>query len=403
MTMPVIAEQALLKGLDIVGTADILHKKWFEHVKENLVEEGNGIFRHKKHGINFIIQTEVECNSRVHHVILLPDIESALALREKLLPHGKLDSEGFGRPKLRIDAEFIAQKVEECGGMIGPAHAFTPYFSVYAHFDSPEGLYKSMHDKIRFMELGLSADSAIADRIKQNWNYSFITTSDAHSPWPFRMGREFTRFRIKEPSFRQIRKALEEKESGGITLNVGLDPKEGKYHRTACSSCYTKFTPKQAEQFGWKCPKCGKAIKKGAKGRILELAAFEEEKHPSFRPPYLHIVPLAEIIQISLGRKDPKCNAVQSRWMNLVERFGSEIKVLIDTDVAEIKEADAETGAFIEAFRKGYVVYREGGGGLYGRPFICRSKEETERTRKKITKEEARETDFSGQKMLAEF
>ncbi|MBU1939599.1 phosphotransferase, partial [Candidatus Micrarchaeota archaeon] len=42
MQIPVIAEQARLKGLDVVCTSDILHAKWLEHVKESITERGNG-------------------------------------------------------------------------------------------------------------------------------------------------------------------------------------------------------------------------------------------------------------------------------------------------------------------------------------------------------------------------
>ena len=39
MKLPVMAEQARLKGLHVLSSADILNQKWFDHVKENLVEE----------------------------------------------------------------------------------------------------------------------------------------------------------------------------------------------------------------------------------------------------------------------------------------------------------------------------------------------------------------------------
>ena len=403
MELPVMAEQAMLKGLHILGTADVLHRAWLEHVKANIVEESNGIFKHKKFDTNFIIQTEVECSDHVHHVILLPDLASAESLREKMLPHGKIDSEGFGRPKLHCNAEFIAQSVDEVGGIIGPAHAFTPYFSIYAHFNRPEEVYKSMADKIYFMELGLSADSYFADLMKEDWNYSFLTNSDAHSPWPFRMGREFTRFKLKEPSFKEIKKALKEKEDKKIVLNAGLDPREGKYHRTACNICYTKYSADQALQFKWRCPKCKGAIKKGVKERIIELADYKEEKHPSFRPPYLHIITLAEIIQLSLGKREPNNKEVQQKWKDLVERFDNEINVLIDVKIDELKEADKKTAEFVDAFRKGFVVYEEGGGGLYGKPSISMNEKDFGIAKKKIAEGETKIADFSGQKTLSEF
>ena len=36
MLIPVMAGQARLKGLDILVTADVLHAKWMEHLKENI-------------------------------------------------------------------------------------------------------------------------------------------------------------------------------------------------------------------------------------------------------------------------------------------------------------------------------------------------------------------------------
>ena len=260
-----------------------------------------------------------------------------------------------------------------------------------------------MADKIYFMELGLSADSYFADLMKENWNYSFITTSDAHSPWPFRMGREFTRFRIKEPSFKEIKKALKEKEDKKIVLNAGLDPREGKYHRTACNICYTKYSTEQAMQFKWRCPKCKGAIKKGVKERIIELADYKEEKHPSFRPPYLHIITLAEIIQLSMDAREPNSKPVQQKWKDLVDRFGNEIKILIDLPIEELKEADAKTAEYVDSFRKGFVVYEEGGGGMYGKPHISRNEKEFEAEKKKIAEGGTKIADFSGQKTLGEF
>ncbi len=47
-----------------------------------------------------------------------------------------------------------------------------------------------------FLELGLSADSDMADTIEELENIPFLTNSDAHSPWPHRLGREFNELEI---------------------------------------------------------------------------------------------------------------------------------------------------------------------------------------------------------------
>ncbi len=403
MLLPVIAEQAKLKGLDICSTADITHAKWLEHVKQELVEESNGVFKHKQFDTFFIVGTEVECMNRIHHLIFFPDIAAAEKFREQLKPHALLDCFGCGRPRVRLTAEQVAQKAVDCGAIIGPAHAFTPYFSVYAHFDSVQTAYGSMGKEINFIELGLSADSYFADLIKENHNYQFLTASDSHPPWPYRIGREFIRLKMKEPSFKELRKALEEKEEARITLNVGLDPREGKYHMTACSKCFAQYALDDAVKLKWNCPECKGAIKRGVRDRILMLADFKEETHPKFRPPYMHSVPLAEIIQIALDVEGINTTTVQSMWRDFVERFGNEINALVDAPIAELSEVNPRVAQKISAFRNGWVHYIAGGGGNYGKPVICNSKEEFEKKGAELLQEQKEKKNFAGQKTLGEF
>ncbi len=403
MTVPVIAEQAKLKGLQVVSTSDILHKKWFEHVKREIVEEGNGIFRHRNFGTYFIVGTEVSCQDNVHHLIYLPDFARAEELREKLRKFGDLDGIMSGRPRLKLNAEALAALVCDSNGIIGPSHAFTPYFGVYAHFDSVQKAYGELGKNVHFIELGLSADSYWADLIEENHRYSFLTCSDSHSPWPHRIGREFTRMKMEKPDFGNLKKALFEKEEKKITLNAGLNPKEGKYHCTACSSCFTKFSMEQAGQLKWRCLKCKSAIKRGVRDRIKMLANFSGEKHPSFRPKYLHLLPLAEIIQAAVGVNNVNTQKVQAAWRDFVDKFGNEIKILVDVPEEELREFNAEIGKKIIAFRKGWVHYIPGGGGNYGKPIICDSAEEFERKAIELKDELAGKSDLAGQKTLGEF
>jgi PHP family Zn ribbon phosphoesterase/transcriptional regulator with XRE-family HTH domain len=830
MSIPILAEQARLKGLHCISTADITHPEWMKHLKQNLIEE-NGIYRHEKFETKFIVGTEIQSEQQIHHLIYLEDLGKAEELAEKLKPFGRLDYYGAGRPKLRISPEKLAEIVANLDGLIGPAHAFTPYFGVYAHFDSIQKAYGSFGKEIKFLELGLSADSSLADLIEENHKYNFFSFSDAHcvhpeslitlangqlmpikeiwekkepiacfdfennkttfalpkamkkkspaflieinanskklnttpehrlftlaknnevlekfaselkendwiainnktlfferqilieepkheyyfklsknslaklkekrensritqnemgkklglkddyywrlekgqykinektfskirellnignaeleteklpnikfpkklnneklcqilgyvlgdgchekgrkgdqlgltdkekgmlefysmvieelfgetravsekdkmknsyrlrlsqkileffenidkellaksknrrvpekvfwlgkketaafirgffdaegcfgnhdidacsaseflmkqiqslllkfeinssiyknfektkkkyryrlhiygqknlktfqdnigfshskkkeklekylkrmiqkpknsllkfhdnilwakinsiskkksdcefvydlsidgfenyvvegfithnSPWPHRLGREFVRVLMKEPSFKELKKALNFESERKITLNVGLDPREGKYHETACNACYTHYSLKEAEAVKWHCS-CGGQIKKGVKERILELANFKEENHPLFRPDYLHLIPLAEIIQLTLGERTPERPAVQELWKEFVQKFGTEINALVDAPIIELMEVHEGIAKRIESFRKGLVVYKPGGGGDYGKPFICLSESEFEEKKLEIT------------------
>jgi len=402
MLIPVIAEQAKLKGLDFLSSADCLNGPWLKHLKENLTEEENGVFKAKNNSINFVLGTEVQCSDRLHHVIFLPDFNSIEEVRKKFSNHTReLDSVMGGRPRLRLNAEQTAEIILDEKGLIGPAHAFTPYFGVYAYFDSIRKAYGEQGKNISFIELGLSADSFLADKIPENREYLFLSNSDSHSPWPFRLGREFNRIKLKEPSFKELKNALTKKEEKRISLNVGLDPREGKYHRTACQSCYTKYKLNEAIKLKWKCIECGKEIKRGVLERIEMLSDGKNEK-PDFRPEYLHLLPLQEIIQSSVKIKLITSQKIQFSWKKFVERFGSEINVLVDEPVENLIKFDKDIGEKIDCFRKGLVLFEEGGGGNYGKPIICSNEKEFEKKKFELGEKEKKQFKAQ-QKKLFEF
>lgn len=380
MLIPIIAEQSQLKGLDVVVTSDVTHAPWLKHCKETLVEE-EGHWVHEGFQTKFLIGTEVQDPKRVHHLIYLEDFNAAEKLREKLLPHGRLDAIMQGRPWIKRTGEQIAEMVLDLGGLIGPAHSFTPYFGAYAHFDSLKECYGQFADEIKFMELGLSADTNLADQIAENHNYQFLTCSDSHSPWPHRIGREFTRMKMNHVNFTEFKKVFAKK-ADLISLNAGLNPREGRYHASACKECFQIYPREQAEKLKWKCPKCKKTIAKGVKDRIAELATLPEGQHPSFRPKYFHMLCLAEIIQLTYNIKKIEDPKIQEIWRKFTDAFGNEITALVDAKVSDLKAIDQEVGDNIGSFRNDLVFYHPGGGGEYGKPFICKSKEEKEQKEK---------------------
>ena len=231
-----------LKGLDLVATGDALHLKWLKILEETIEESSDGIFSLKESArlpdedasgeSKFILTTEVEDIKRVHHLIIFPSIESAMDTRGQM--KGNMDSDG--RPRVRMDGSQIIEIAHQNGCIIGPAHAFTPWTSIYKEYDSIKDSYGQMPD---FLELGLSADSDMADKIEELENISFLTNSDAHSPWPHRLGREFNELEIKKLSFDGVRDSILDKK---IKANYGFDPRLGKYHHTACSKCFTQYS-----------------------------------------------------------------------------------------------------------------------------------------------------------------
>lgn len=73
MEIPTIAEEAERKGLDMVGTGDILNPKWLNHVKEETVKKDGYL---KQGDIKFIPTTEIEDQDRIHHLIIFPDLDT---------------------------------------------------------------------------------------------------------------------------------------------------------------------------------------------------------------------------------------------------------------------------------------------------------------------------------------
>ncbi|MFP4654572.1 MAG: TIGR00375 family protein [Methanohalobium sp.] len=360
MDLPTIAEEAAKKGIDLVGTGDCTHPSWLQDIKNASSNDENIQIK----GTHFTLTTEIEDENRVHHVLILPSISKAEELADIIGKHGDLGSDG--RPSVRLSGSEIAEAARDTGALIGPSHAFTPWTAIYAAHDSLESCYGDMTDYISFVELGLSADSDYADRIKELQRLTFLTNSDAHSPWSNKLAREFTRFKVPDISFEGLEKAILRKEGFNANLNVGFYPQEGKYNESACisSKCLKHYTYKEAKSSNWRCP-CGGKIKKGVSDRVNELADFNEPQHPDYRPEYIHLIPLAEIIMKSLGHSSINTKGVTRAWNTLIKEFGSEIAVLVDAELESL-DVDERIIDAIVAFRNEDVILHPGGGGEYG-------------------------------------
>jgi len=372
MNIKTLSIEAPRKGVNVLATGDCLHGGWMKEIKQcELIDEGT----YELNGTRFILSTEIEAAKRVHHLLYFPSMSAAEDFKERIRSKSR-NLETDGRPKVDLDGEQLATIAKDVDALIGPAHAFTPWTAMYAYYKNLEECYGSMADYVSFVELGLSADTDFADKIKELHRLTFLTNSDCHSPHPVRLAREFNRFQVKDATFQEVKKAILREDGNKPILNVGLPPQEGKYHETACSSCFTHYTLEEAIRRKWKCS-CGKRIKRGVKDNINEKADFKESRHPDHRPPYIHLIPLAEIITKAVGQHNPFTQTVTKRWNELIDAFGSEINVLLDVDIEEISKVTvpAITEA-IQAFRDKKVIIIPGGGGQYGRIELPSNKEE---------------------------
>ena len=336
---------------------------------------------------------------RVHHLVLFPDFDAAERVQKELKGFSK-NVKSEGRPNISASGQRIAGILKDHGCLFGPAHAFTPWTSLYKEHDSLEECYGGMASEIDFLELGLSADTGMADRISELNGISFVSNSDAHSPWPHRIGREFNRFEVEERSFEEMAKAFHSRKNRGISLNVGLDPREGKYHCSACQNCHQKYSFEQAKKWGWKCKVCGKSVKKGVKDRVSELD--DGGSSPDWRPEYDHLVPLAEIIREIVGHSSVTTKGVQSVYDSFQSEFGSEIDILVDREIPELEKVNRRVADAVRKFREERTIMVPGGGGKYGELIIPRDEEE----RKRILKDRRDEIECvysNDQRSLADF
>jgi len=363
MDLPTLAKEASKKGIQLLGTGDCLHPKWLQAIKGLKQEPGHddGIFVHG--ATNFVLTVEVEDMRRVHHLLILPSIAKAEELYETFKRYSQ-DIDSDGRPSVRLSGAEIAEYAKDAEALIGPCHAFTPWTALYAYHNSLQECYGEMVSYISFIELGLSADTSYADRIEELHRLTFLTNSDAHSPYPIRLAREFNRFEVSDLSFEELKAAIERRKGRKTILNVGIPPAEGKYNESACIRCYRHYSLTEATVRHWRC-ECGGMIKKGVRDRVGELADCNDGVHPSYRPPYLHLIPLAEIISLAI-RKSVNSKSVVGIWESLLAEFGTEVNVLVDVPIDALEKVNPDVVGAIKAFREGNIYVKPGGGGKYG-------------------------------------
>ncbi|RPI39909.1 MAG: endonuclease Q family protein [Methanoregulaceae archaeon] len=343
-----LIQGCVTKGIQVLGTGDALQPDWLDGWKPYLKNDA---------GIIIVPQGEIEDKKRVHHVILAQDFAQFDQIRDLLQGTCKSFTSS-GRPHVYLSGEEIANAAHDVGALVGPAHAFTPWTAMYAYFDSVPACYGSA--KIDFLELGLSADSSYGAAIPDLYDIPFLTNSDAHSPYPDKLGREFNRIRIHNPTAKDVLAAIRAKT---VEMNAGFFPEEGKYNRTACTQCYEQYTLNDAVRHQWRCPADGGIIKKGVSDRAKELSGGSEVRP---RPPYVHVLPLAQIIQTVEGASSPNTKKCRAIYSSFISTFENEIAILIDVPVAELRPLHPNVADAISALRDGTVTLHPGGGGKYG-------------------------------------
>ncbi|MDH7564211.1 MAG: endonuclease Q family protein [Candidatus Bathyarchaeota archaeon] len=381
MSAEEIARFAKIKGLHVVGTGDSTHPAWLRELKENLVlDSETRLYKLAKEPnslMYFMITSEVSTMftfqnnvKKIHHVILTPTIETAEQINDRLTRYGDLAADG--RPTLNMDAPLLVEEVMALSSenMVFPAHAWTPWFSVFGAFngfDSIEDCYQDMTKHIHALETGLSSDPPMNWRLSVLDRFTLVSNSDSHSFWPWRIGREANVFELEKPSYRNIVEAIRLKDTGRFRFTIETDPAYGKYHWTGHRNCHVSLSPKEAQKLGNMCPVCRRMLTKGVEQRVEELAdrpfGFKLEGVAGF----IRLLPLSEIICAFLGVDSPSTQKVWSVYNSLVGKFGNEYSVLLDAPLEELdKVVDAKLADAIVRVREGKIRVIPGYDGVYG-------------------------------------
>lgn len=391
MTLKNLVRYASLKGLNLLGTGDALHPKWAKELKNELVKVDDGFYKLKEGDSNiyFVTQTEVgtvfkrrNSTKRIHHLILLSDLESAGQLAEELERRGFNINEG--RPVAEVYPEELVEIVLSIDrkGLIIPAHAWTPWWSLFGSIggvDKIDECYSDKSDKIYALETGLSSDPQMNWRISALDRFTLISNSDAHSPWPWRIGREANVFDVKNANYDELYRAIIERK---MLYTIEVDPAYGKYHWSGHRKCGVgPLPPSEVRKLNGRCPICGKKLTLGVEERVEQLADRPPGYIPKDAKPYYKLLPLAEIIATATGLKTTTAlykGEVWEKYLTLVKKFGNELNVLLQVEIDKIKVIGGKKLAYlIERMRSGKLKIIPGYDGVYGKLIL----EETENTK----------------------
>ncbi|CFX50686.1 Polymerase/histidinol phosphatase-like [Syntrophomonas zehnderi OL-4] len=351
----IIFKTAPLKGLHMVAVVDAGSLAVSQEI-EILLEGGKlreipqgGLLA--DNGVVLILASECECREGVHLISYLPDLISLKDWQK----HLQSRVTNLTLSTQRVDMGFIdiLYLCRDLDGIFCPAHVFTPHKGTYgAWTDRLRPRLSQAFELVRVIELGLSADTYMADLLKETAHFSLLSNSDAHS-LP-NIGREFNLLQVPEKSFADLKNCLKGNGESRIIANYGLDPRMGKYHRSYCPDCdhITDATaPVRA------CCICGSSnIVMGVYDRIMEIKD-DQPCPPEVRPHYHYRVPLSQIPGVGI-KTYQKLLSTGSSEIEILEKMpGGEIALLAGQDIADT----------ILAMRMGRLDIDAGGGGKYGK------------------------------------
>ena len=401
LTIPNIEKTCRIKGIDIIGTGDFTYPQWFSDIKNELEEIGDsGLYKlrtAKDNKVKFILTTELALiyksgeprkgktsnARRIHLVVHAPNIKSVEKLNNYL--DKKYNIRSDGRPILGMSA---VELMKICLSihpkfMIYPAHIWTPWFSVFGSksgFDKMEECFGEYTKNVYAYETGLSSDPEMNWRLSALDNLTLLSNSDAHS-LP-NLAREANVFEMNEITYNEIYSIIKDRPpfikggERGIKYSIEFYPEEGMYHYDGHRDCGISYAPIETKKQKGICPKCKKPLIIGVMNRVEELADRKEGYTPKNMPGFKKLVELDKIIAEAIGIKSRSSQKVQIEYNNIIKQLGTELYILMDAPLEDIKKATLPAIAEgIKRVREGKLIIEPGFDGQYGKVKIFSDKE----------------------------
>ncbi len=373
-----LEKYARIKGVNLLGTGDFQHPEWRKEIDEKLIEDDKGILR-TANGFPFIWQTEISLmygqggkRRAVHLVVLAPNRETADKITNYLKSKGRIDYDG--RPIFGIPCPEFVRALKKINDKIEiiPAHCMTPWFGIFGSksgFDSLKECFQDQTDKIYAVESGLSADPEMLWKFEEVASgVNIISSSDAHSFWPWRIGREATIFEIPELIYENIIRAI--RTGRGIKATVETPPEYGKYHWDGHRNCGFSCSPEKTKELKGICPVCGKPLTIGVDYRVEEISKYPKGFKPETAKSFYKLLPLHEIISLATG-SSMQTKKTWEIYNSIIKEFGDEFNVLLKVPKEKLLAHINEKIVFlILKNREGKIFVKPGFDGEYGKALL---------------------------------
>lgn len=352
----ILKEASQRKGIELIGIVDCHSPNVLKEI-ETLCSEGrakellDGGIRFEN--VTLLLGSEIEvyddCSHGPFHVLIfLPTIEKMKHFSNWLTD--KMRNVYLSSQRIYCTGKKLQEKTKQLQGLFIPAHVFTPFKSLYGR-GVQTSLSEVLHpNKIDAIELGLSSDIRMADKIKELHDYPYVTNSDSHSLR--KIGREYQQLKVKEASFKEFTYCLQNEKGRMIVSNYGMDPRLGKYYRTVCQHCEVSVPIGKKD-----CPSCHhEKIIVGVADRIEQLSNKQSQSSIK-RPPYIYQVPLEYIPGLGPKTLDKLLRSFKTE-MNIIHH------VTYDELLTVVPDKIATS---IIHMRTGKLTIASGGGGKYGK------------------------------------